>query len=116
LDLPDQIQKALIDGSMSMGKARAILSLTNTDEQIAMFHSMMGAEMSVRDVEQAVQQKGERSRKGSVRRDPNVMAQEQLLEERFGSKVRITQKGEKGTIVIEFHSKDELKRLLQELT
>lgn len=116
LDLPDPIQKALIDGTLSMGKARAILSLESADEQIAMFKSMMGAEMSVRDVEQAVQQKGERSRKGSVRRDPNVMAQEQLLEERLGSKVRITQKGEKGTIVIEFHSRDELKRLLQDLT
>ena len=116
LDLPDPIQKSLIDGTLSMGKARAILSLESPDEQIAMFKSMMGAEMSVRDVEQAVQQKGERSRKGSVRRDPNVMAQEQLLEERLGSKVRITQKGEKGTIVIEFHSIDELKRLLQDLT
>ncbi len=116
LDLPDPIQKSLIDGTLSMGKARAILSLESADEQIAMFKSMMGAEMSVRDVEQAVQQKGERSRKGSVRRDPNVMAQEQLLEERLGSKVRITQKGEKGTIVIEFHSRDELKRLLQDLT
>lgn len=116
LVLPDSIQKALIDGTLSMGKARAILSLESEDEQIVMFKSMMGAEMSVRDVEYAVQQKGERSRKGSVRRDPNIIAQEQLLEERFGSKVRITQKGEKGTIVIEFHSRDELKRLLQELT
>lgn len=116
LELPDVIQKALIDGVLSAGKARAILSLNNKDEQIAMFESMMGASMSVRDVEQAVQLKGEKSRKGSVRRDPNVMAQEQILEERLGTKVRITQKGEKGTIVIEFHSRDELKRLLQELS
>lgn len=116
LDLPDQIQKAMIDGLLSMGKARAILSLENSNDQLAMFKSMMGEEMTVRDVEQAVQQKGERSRKGSVRRDPNLIAQEQMLEERFGTKVRITQKGEKGTIVIEFHSKDELKRLLTDLT
>lgn len=116
LVLPDPIQKALIDGTLSMGKARAILSLESEDDQLSMFRSMMGAETSVRDVEQAVQQKGERSRKGSVRRDPNIMAHEQLLEDRLGSKVRITHKGEKGTIVIEFHSREELKRLMEELT
>ena len=43
------------------------------------------------------------------------MAQEQMIEERLGSKVQITQKGEKGTIVIAYHSKDELRRLLEEL-
>lgn len=116
LDLPDPIQKALIDGTLSAGKARAILSLNSKEEQLAMFDSMMGASLSVRDVEQAVRLKGEKSRKGSVRRDPNVMAQEQILEERLGTKVRIAQKGDKGTITIEFHSREELKRLLQELS
>jgi ParB family chromosome partitioning protein len=115
LDLPDLIQKALVDGTLTMGKARAILSLEDEKDQMAMFKSMLGEELSVRDVEQAVQQKGERSRKGSMRRDPNLIAQEQLLEERFGTKVRITERAGKGNIVIEFHSKDELKKLLQEL-
>ena len=77
---------------------------------------MLGQKMSVRAVEHEVYKAGRRSRKGSVRRDPNIMAQEELLEERLGAGVDITQKGEKGTIIIHYSSKEELKRLLQELT
>jgi len=80
------------------------------------FNSMSGQKISVRDLERMVEQKGPASRKGSVRRDPNVRAQEELLEERLGTKVRITQRGERGTIIIDFNSKGELKRLLQELS
>lgn len=80
-----------------------------------MFSSMMGEKITVRDVEHAVASKGQKSRKGSVRRDANLMAQEQLLEDRLGSKVRITQKGERGSITIEYHSKAELKRIIDEI-
>ena len=116
LDLPEEIQKALMDGKLSAGKARAILSLKDKNEQMKMFKNMIGAEASVRDVERAVAAKGGQSRKGSVRRDPNIMAQEEILEERFGAKINITQKGERGVITIHYSSKDELKRLLQELS
>lgn len=116
LDLPDIIQKALIDGQITMGKAKALLSLKTEAEQLAVFKDMIGSQMTVRAVEDAVASHGAASRKGQVRRDPNVQAQEKLLEERFGTKVHITSRGDKGTIVIEYYSKEELKRLLQELS
>lgn len=115
LGLPGQIQKALIDGEISVGKAKAILSLKDEKDQLALFRSMTGKQITVRDVEKTVAEKGDKSRKGSVRRDPNLLAQEKLLEERLGTKVYITQKGEKGTIVINYYSKEELKRILAEL-
>lgn len=115
LELPDPIKKALMDGQLGMGKARAILSLKSEKEQLAMFASMMGERVTVRDVERAVEMKGAGSRKGSVRRDPNLLAQEELLEERLGTKVRISQKGERGIITIEYHSREELRRLIKEL-
>ena len=76
----------------------------------------IGEKVTVRDVESAVAARGQKSRKGSVRRDPNILAQEKLIEERLGTKVRISKKGERGTIVIDFYSKEELDRLLGELT
>lgn len=115
LDLPEEIQKALAEGSLSAGKARALLSLKDSKEQMDLFKSMIGQSLSVRDVEAAVARKGEKSRKGSVRRDPEITVQEELLEERFGSKVRIHLRGEHGSIEISFHSKEELKRILEEL-
>jgi len=116
LDLPYEIQKGLIDGNISVGKARALLSLTDEKEQLKMYGSMIGTNATVRDVEQAVAGKGSTSRKGSVRRDPKLGAVEQLIEERLGSRVQISGRGEKGTIQIYYHSKDELKRLIGELT
>ena len=116
LDLPNEIQKALIEGIISAGKARALLSLKNEKEQLEVFKSMAGQGMSVRDVERVVESKGPTSRKGSVRRDPNIRAQEELLEERLGTRVRIAGRGEHGTISIEYNSKGELKRLIGELS
>jgi ParB family chromosome partitioning protein len=116
LDLPEEIQKGLVDGKLSVGKARAILSLKDEKEQMRVFKEMIGEKATVRDVERMVATHGQQSRKGSVRRDPNVHAQEELMEERLGTKVRISQKGEKGTIQIYYHSKTELKQLIDELT
>ncbi len=116
LDLPEPIQKGLIDGKLSVGKARALLSLKDEKEQLKMYASMIGEGVTVRDVEQAVAGKGSNSRKGSVRRDPKLGAAERLIEERLGAKVQISGRGEKGTIHIQYYSKDELKRLIDELT
>ncbi len=116
LDLPDVIQKALVDGQLSTGKARALLSLKSTEDQLRMFQQMMGMQVNVRDVERLVADKGAASRKGSVRRDPNLLAQERALEESLGTKIRITQKGERGKIEIEYFSREELKRLVEELS
>ncbi|HYE60347.1 MAG TPA: ParB/RepB/Spo0J family partition protein [Candidatus Kapabacteria bacterium] len=117
LDLPDDMQKALMDGVLSVGKAKALLSLEKEKDQRQVFEEMIGKQASVRDVEAAVADRaGVSGRKGSVRRDPNVTAQEKLLEERLGTKVQITRKGEKGKITIEFYSGEELRRLLNELT
>jgi len=116
LSLPELVQKALVDGKISVGKAKALLSLKNEKEQMEVFVSMLGDKITVRDVEKSVALHGPQSRKGSVRRDPNILASEQLLEERLGTRVHITQKGEKGTIVIEYYSKEELKRLIGDLS
>ncbi|PIR76466.1 MAG: hypothetical protein COU32_01900 [Candidatus Magasanikbacteria bacterium CG10_big_fil_rev_8_21_14_0_10_42_10] len=116
LDLPEPIQKGLIDGVISVGKARALLSLKDETEQLQMYQSMIGTTATVREVEHAIAGKGQQSRKGSVRRDQQLVSVEKLLEDRLGSRVHISGKGEKGTIQISYYSKDELKRLIDELS
>ena len=115
LQLPAKIQQALTEGVISVGKARALLGIASEKEQLALFDAMVGAQMNTRDVEEAANEQKKQSGKGSVRKDPNIVAQEQVLEERFGSRVRIIQRGKKGSITISFHSNDELRRLLEEL-
>ncbi|HOX60562.1 MAG TPA: ParB/RepB/Spo0J family partition protein [Candidatus Magasanikbacteria bacterium] len=116
LDLPDVIRQALTDRKISMGQARAILSLRSPEEQIKLFEKMQNGKMTVRDVEANVARRGQIARKGTLRRDPNLTAQEQILEERFGTKVHLTQKGERGQIIIEYYTRDDLRRLMQELS
>lgn len=113
LDLPDVIQKALIDGQISEGKGRALLGIKDEAEQLRMFRAMLGADVSVRQVEDAVAKR--RTGKGSTRRDANILAYEERLEGKVGSKVRITQKGSKGKIQIEYYSPEELERILKTL-
>lgn len=116
LGLPEKVQKALIDGKISTGQAKALLSLKNEDEVEDVYQSMLGQKMTVRDVEKSVAEKGQKSRKGSIRRDPNLISAEQILEERLGTKVHISGKGDKGSITIDYYSKDDLKRLISELS
>ncbi|MFA7245332.1 MAG: ParB/RepB/Spo0J family partition protein [Candidatus Magasanikbacteria bacterium] len=113
LDLPQKIQEALIKGDISAGKARAILSLKNEDEQLDMFESMIGQKMSVREVESKVALK----KNNNINyKDPNISAQEKMLEEKFGSKITITlNTNKRGKITIDFSSMEELKRLISEL-
>lgn len=116
LSLPELIQKSLITGEINMSKARALLSLKDEKEQIELFHSFKGEKISVREMESAIEKKGQISRKGSVRRDPNLRVQEELLEDSLGTKVRITKKGERGSIIIDFFSTEELKKLIKDLS
>lgn len=116
LDLPEPIQKALVDKKISVGQGKALLSLNSEAEQMDVFKSMLGEKMTVREVEQTIQNRPEVSRKGSVRRDPNIMASERILEESLGTKVHISQKGERGKIEIEYYSQEDLKRLLNQLS
>ena len=116
LGLPENVQKALVGGHISTGQAKALLSLKNEDEIEEVYQSMIGQKMTVRDVEKSVAEKGQKSRKGSVRRDPNLISAEQILEDRLGTKVHISGKGDKGAVTIEYYSQEELKRLISELS
>lgn len=111
LQLPEDVQRALSDGKISMGKARALLGVEDSTEQKKLFASMIGESMTVRDVERAaaVRRGGG---KGLTRRDPNVMDLEDALRKHLGTKVHITKRGEQGKIEIEYYSDEELKALM----
>ncbi|PIT88435.1 MAG: chromosome partitioning protein ParB [Candidatus Magasanikbacteria bacterium CG10_big_fil_rev_8_21_14_0_10_36_32] len=112
LELPDEIQKALIEKQISMGQSRALLGLKNKSEQLDMLASMLGEKISVRELEHQIRKKVP---SGSQRRDPNLMYLEEKLRQALGTKVSITQKGEKGVITINYFSKEELSRIIKKI-
>ena len=111
LDLPEEIKTALVKGQISAGKARALLSIADKDAQMDAFRSMAGDHISVREVEQRVSSLPV-SHKGMSRRDPAVLTAEKKLEERYGVRVRITQRGEKGNVQFYCTDKEELQHIM----
>jgi len=114
LDLPEEVKTALIEKKISMGQARALLSLEDRSEQLDMLSSMLGQKITVRDLEKGINRQN--FAKGKTRRDPNLAYLEDKMRAALGTKVSLTQKGEKGTIVIDYYSKEELSRLIKKIT
>jgi ParB family transcriptional regulator, chromosome partitioning protein len=112
LELPDAVQKALIDKRINSGQARALLSLRNEKEQLDALFSMLGQKITVRELEKKVQKIKPNA---FSRRDPNLAYIEENLRTALGTKVNITQKGETGTIAINYYSKEELARVVKKI-
>ena len=112
LELPDEVQKALIEKRVSMGQARALLALKSRTEQLEMLSSMLGEKISVRELERQVRKKVPA---GFSRRDPNLLFLEEKLRNVLGTKVSITQRGERGVIFINYYSKEELNRIIRKI-
>lgn len=117
LKLPDEIKAFVNDGLLSMGHARAILSLEGRPNQLEAARRIIHKGLSVRETEALAKNLGrEAKKKPGHRKDPQVEALEERLIRSLGTKVHILHKGKKGKIEIEYYSLDELDRLLDILT
>jgi ParB family chromosome partitioning protein len=116
LQLPSPIQQMVINGDLSMGHARALLPLGEKD-QLKLAARIADHGLSVRDVERRVQRLLE-SPQGTRQseKDPNLLRAEQRLEEIWQTRVQIRTRGERGQILLHFHSEEELQRLFEKLS
>lgn len=114
LKLPDEIKTFVNDGAISMGHARAILSIEGKSNQLEAARRIIHKGLSVREVENLAKKwSGEGKRRASHhRKDPQIESLQEKLIRSLGTKVRIQHKGKRGKIEIEYYSLDELERLL----
>ena len=120
LKLPTVIQKGLIDKSISMGHARAIVNIENTEDQLAVYELILAEELSVRKVEELVRNlskeldKVEQNKGASKEKFPEEYRElKSHLSKFFNTKVdfSLSNKG-KGKIVIPFSSAKDLERIM----
>lgn len=116
LRLPTEVQEMVGDGRLSMGHAKAILSLHGPDDQVGLAQKILKSGLSVRQAEHEAQiALGDREPKAAKKdapQDPNVRAAVESLERALGTRVKIVQSGaERGRIEIEYYSPAELDRL-----
>jgi len=122
LKLPENIQKCLVDESISAGHARALINLPGEDLQLYALERILKDNLSVRKVEYLTKKlisEGIPSKKSfSIKPKKNVNSNlndvEDKLRKIFGTKVQCKQdKNGGGEIIIEFFSNDELERLFE---
>jgi ParB family transcriptional regulator, chromosome partitioning protein len=117
LKLPDEIQRDIVEERLSMGHARALLSL-ESGEQIEMArHEILHRQLSVRATEDLVRKLKVNPRPVPVKRlqQPDLLMSslEEQLQKRFQSRVAIRKVGSRGgRLEIHFSDSDELTRII----
>ncbi len=121
LKLPPDIQAALRDEDISMGHARALINIENTEDQLSIFKKIEKEDLSVRKVEELVRElsKGKEKKEVPVKANAakNINAELQQLQSKlsshFGTKVAVKgDDGNKGEIKIPYVSVEDLNRIL----
>ena len=113
LKLPLEIQKAVRIGDLSMGHARAILSLGNDAEMINAFKKIKNEQLSVRETEKIINGKTKSITNGLEKLSNYESRMQNDLSFQLKSKVIIKKKLKgNGQIVIHFKSQDHLNEIL----
>jgi ParB family chromosome partitioning protein len=129
LNLPEEIREEVDRGNLSVGHARALLSLATPEQQIQLARRVMRQGLSVRETETLVARFPEESLTPSpsqesawlpeeapaARIDIHLHALEEELIRALGTKVRIHTRKKGGRIEIEYYSDEELEGILRRL-
>ena len=114
--LSEQIKADIINGTLSMGHARALLGASNSAQQHAAWRAVVSKGLSVRETERLInrlkteKKKPEKSPISSEQR--HILGLAEDLSRRFGTKVHIKRHGKKGRVEITFYNNDDLDRVL----
>ncbi|MBK7855631.1 MAG: ParB/RepB/Spo0J family partition protein [Bacteroidetes bacterium] len=121
LKLPPQIQAAIRDNKISMGHARAIITVDDPVAQIKIYNDIVKDDLSVRAVEELV-----RGTSKNHKKQPSISEKflkgieykniQMRLADKYETKVEVkARKNGKGQIVLHYFSTDDLNRLLETL-
>ncbi len=120
LKLPASIQAAVRDRKITMGHARALLSLSTEEEQVELLDKILSEELSVRNVEVLTQAKGNSKPSKQSKSTRDLSAQDKtyasFLGDRFNAKVDIAKnENGKGKIIFHFKNEKEYNKLMNVL-
>ena len=119
LKLPEDMQTSLANDEITAGHARALLSVTNVSDQRILFARILGQDLSVRETErQAAELNGggkaavrTKPKKATEKKDPDIASIEERFIEALGTKVQLKGSLDKGSVQIEYFSRDDLDRI-----
>jgi len=126
LKLPEEIQIGLRDGKLSMGHARALISVGDELRQLELYHLILVEDLNVREVERLTKEDfNSPLTKESVPKEKPETEDTRFIEfeeaknalgHKFGATVEIKSKGKGGNLVINFSNKKHLMEILDSLS
>ncbi len=120
LKLPENVVTMVRDGDLSAGAAKALLPLSDEEQISELALKSSKGEMTVRQLEKAVAKLSEPQKEVKEEKPKKNQTyykeMEIALSEKLGRKVKVNHSGKKGTLVIDFFDKDDLKAIAEMLT
>lgn len=121
--LPPQVQKLVAEGQITAGHAKVLLGTPDRAFQEALARRVVAESLTVRDVEEAVRQRSERAADPGPPPDPAsstpppaaLLELEELLADRFHTRVKINLGPKRGRMVIEFADLADLERIYRQI-
>jgi ParB family chromosome partitioning protein len=116
LGLTHSVQAALLDGRIAEGHGRALLRLLTGEAQAAALDAVLRQHLSVRQTEALVDRllgKQPVRQREPVR--PEILAVEDRLRRRLGTRVEVNHGQKGGRIVIHYYSDEELEAILEQM-
>ncbi len=114
LKLPEEVHELLIDGSISAGHARALLGFTDETAMILAAQKAAAGLLTVRQLEKLAAEKPAAEPK-IQQTDSYFREMEISLHDKLARKVKVEFKKNKGTLVLEFYDKEDLRALAEKL-
>ena len=113
LGLPEEIQNGLQDSAITMGHAKALLSIEDSTKQQEVYLRVRNQQLSVRQTEALVISSTSARLRRARRTDSQLKAVEDELRRSLGTKVTLAPRKKGGRITIEYFSQEDLTRILQ---
>jgi len=121
LNLPEDIKAALVENTINMGHARALLGLGDAESIRQAADEVIRSKLSVRATEQLVRKVKAKAEGAPVpekkkpEESPQIRSLTEQLQRALGTKARVVDRGGKGQLEIEYFSYEDLDRLLAKL-
>ncbi len=122
LTLPEEVREMLVNGEISVGHAKALLSIDDEEVQIEAAKRAKDGSFTVRHIEKLAQSLAENTEETEEKSqrpvkivDSYYKEVELSLNERLGRKVKVDFTKNKGTLILEFYDKDDLAALADKI-
>jgi ParB family transcriptional regulator, chromosome partitioning protein len=115
IQLPEKLRNLVITRQITSGHARALLSIEDPALQMQLANRIIKEDLSVRQIESLSRAVNKPTEKVVLAQDPYTAALEGSLSTHFKARVKIISRGKKGKIEIQYHSEDELNRIIGQL-